>query len=264
MGALGSAARFFTVRPAELGLPAAYEAPETLYHHDRMSAIRRAIAETFSGPLYYAVEVGGECGGGRLHIHAVAHAAARGEISAVSEACKPIYDPVGLWAYLGKPPERWNMSAELEYRGVCALAPNGRAPKTRGHLYGSERLAWATHQRTAADASQCTKHETFSVPPLFNPFQDPARVTLSASQPLDNSRENRSDPLLVPAVLPLDPARADRGGDHASQRPRTGVRMVPTASFSYAVHSLPPATPQKLVRIPPKPLPARIVQALRR
>lgn len=160
MNHLGASAALFTLRPGDLGLSSDLEQPSTLYHHADMQTIREAVASTFAGPVYYAVEVGeGEATErrGRLHVHIVAHRDdGPPHIRRNSERHKPVSDLRGLLEYLGKPPERYSPEAETDHKAAVILSDHRRAPQTRGFLRSASRTAWATAQHPEPNALSAT------------------------------------------------------------------------------------------------------------
>ncbi len=145
MNALGSSARFWTMRPRHLDLPDDLEAPELLCDKAAAAELFAALSEHFQGPLFGVLEVGEGSGErrGRLHLHAIA-AGHDGpdEVRGTPERCKVINDAVGLFTYLNKPAERWSIGAEGDYRAARVMASGQRLPNTRRYLYGPERWAW--------------------------------------------------------------------------------------------------------------------------
>lgn len=146
MSALGDSAYLFRLSPAELGLSLEREDPSSLYSPEAMEEIYRAVGERFSGPLYCVAEVGGgdlqTPGRGRLHLHVIAHREDGPRmIRRDTERCKPVTDPLGLYRYLAKPPERYSLEAEIDVDAARALSPTGKAPRTRRHFLGASRIA---------------------------------------------------------------------------------------------------------------------------
>lgn len=266
MSALGDSAYLFRVSPADLGLSLEREHPSALYGPEAMKEIYRAVGECFSGPLYCVAEVGeGDLqtpGRGRLHLHVIAHRESGPQhIRRDTERCKPVTDPMGLYRYLAKPPEPYSLEAELDLAAARALSETGKAPRTRRHFLGPDRMAWPSlHCSIEPNAP-----ETSPNPP--SSAQDPARETALPSQLPGRLAGRSPDPLFDPAFPPLDPARANAEADQATRYPRSrssAVRTIPIAGFSYAVRSARPATPHHLVRILAPPLSARIRAQLRR
>ncbi len=277
MSALGDSAYIFRLSPAELGLSLEREDPSSLYSPDAVEEIYRAVACAFSGPLYAVVEVGGgdlqTPGRGRLHLHVIAHREDGPQtIRRDTERSKPVTDPLGLYRYLAKPPEPYSLDAELDLAAARALSPTGKAPRTRRHFLGPERIAWASlhcsKNQTVRAPLHCSKNQTVSAPPsapISPPLdQDPARAT----EETDQARGPRPAAPQIPdaqlpaldlsRLAPKDPARALRAS-RAALHPRTRAL---SASHAYGTPR-PAPRPHTLVRIPPPPLPARIVRTLR-
>ncbi len=179
MDALGDAAYFFTLTPADLD-ESLSDDPGGLYV-DTVSDLLAAVAVAFSGPVYAVAEVGkgGPGRRGRLHVHCIAHREDGPQhIKRNTERCKAVYDIFGLYRYLHKPPEAYSLAAELDAAAAGVMRPSRRLPNTRRHLITPERLAWA--------ASQCAYDQTPPEHPNTTPSEAP-RADLH--NPVDETRE---------------------------------------------------------------------------
>jgi hypothetical protein len=158
MDALGSNAHMFTLTPADLE-PSLSDDPSGLYG-DTVSALLAAVACVFHGPAYAVAEVGkGSAPGrrGRLHVHVVAHRDdGPAHIPRDTARCQPVYDIFGLYRYLAKTPEPYNLAAELDASAARVMRPSGRLPNTRRHFLSAERLEWAAAQCPIEPNSQNT------------------------------------------------------------------------------------------------------------
>ncbi len=257
MDALGSSAYHFTLTPSELD-PNLDDNPTGLYG-DAVSALLAAVARCFRGPVYAVAEVGkGHAGRrGRLHVHVVGHRDDGPQhVRRNSKRCEPVYDVLGLYRYLNKPPEPWNPEAELDAAAARALRPSGRLPNTRRHLVTTERLAWT--------AGQCSRNQSpptqpeprlapDAAPPLDEPNaapkpQLPTRPTVSSS----TSRPSRLFGNLVDRLVVITAPSAPPGGRRSSDlfmvsrsRPRRRPRARgPPGSASTAPQPLDLSYPQ--------------------
>lgn len=148
MNALGSAAYMFSLSTADLNENLSDD-PSGLYG-DTVSALLAAVARAFHGPAYAVAEVGkGSAPGrrGRLHCHVIAHRDdGPAHVRRGTARCQPVYDVLGLYKYLAKPPEPYNLAAELDATAARVMRPSGRLPNTRRHLLSADRLEWAVAQ----------------------------------------------------------------------------------------------------------------------
>ncbi len=143
MDALGSDAYLFSLTVADLDSSLSDD-PSGLYG-DTVTALLAAVAAVFNGPVYAVAEVGKGRPGrrGKLHVHCVAHRDdGPAHVRRDSQRCTAVYDPLGLYRYLAKPPEPYSLAAELDAAAARVLSPSGRLPNTRRHLLSPERLAW--------------------------------------------------------------------------------------------------------------------------
>ncbi len=167
MDSLGSAAYMFTLTPANLN-PTLLDDPSGLYD-STVSALLAAVACAFNGPVYAVAEVGkGSAPGcrGRLHVHVVAHRDdGPAHVRRDTARCTPVYDVLGLYRYLAKPPEPYSLAAELDAAAARVMRPSGRLPNTRRHLLSAERLEWA--------AAQCPKNQTHPETTPATPAPEP-------------------------------------------------------------------------------------------
>ncbi len=176
--ALGSAAYLFTLTPADLN-ESLSDDPSGLYG-DTVSALLDSVARAFHGPVYAVAEVGkGSAPGrrGRLHCHVIAHRDdGPAHVRRDTARCKPVYDVFGLYKYLSKPPEPYNLAAELDAITARVMRAPGRLPNTRRHFLSAERLVWA--------AAQCPKNQTPQPRPQTAPAATAARhATTSPETP---------------------------------------------------------------------------------
>lgn len=239
MDALGSSAYYFTLTPKDLD-PNLDDDPTGLYN-DTVSALLAAVARRFRGPVYAVAEVGKGYAGrrGRLHVHVVGHRFdGLQHIRRSSKRCQPVYDVLGLYRYLAKPPEPWSLEAEIDAAAARALRPSGRLPNTRRHLVTTERLAWAeanTHRTNTHRTKPPNTHRT--KPPNSQP--EP-RSTPDAAPPLDAPKVD-APPQLPP--LPTVPSSTSRAST-----------FRPSARFGNLVDRLVATT------APPAPLEGRAAQ----
>ncbi len=144
MDALGPAAYFFTLTPTDLD-PSLSDDPSGLYG-DTVSDLLAAVARAFRGPVYAVAEVGKGSPGrrGRLHVHCVAHRDdGPATIKRDTACCQEVYDVLGIYRYLSKPPEPYSLEAELDAAAARVMSPSGRLPNSRRHFLGPERLEWS-------------------------------------------------------------------------------------------------------------------------
>lgn len=153
----------FTLSAKDLGLSEDLARACCLYDETTIQKWREAIATTFRGVCYYALEVGhGDYKSpkrGAIHAHVIAACSDGIGVKRLPQKCKPIYDLSGVIRYLQKPPEPYSLEAELDYRSSRILR-RGKAPKTRGFLTSRKRRAWNT--ALPLDHSIANTHQTNS------------------------------------------------------------------------------------------------------
>ncbi len=200
MDALGSAAYLFTLRPADLdaSIP---DDPGGLYDAVVMTKLFTAVKNAFDGPVYGVVEVGkGSAPGrrGRLHVHIVAHRDDGPQnIKRNTGRCTAVYDVLGLYRYLAKPPESYSLDAALDAAAARVLSPSGRLPNTRRHMVTSERLAWVVSR------TQCPKNQSPPTEPKTE-HSEPRHADLPG--PVDETPETPAAAAQSPAQLTSDPS----------------------------------------------------------
>ncbi len=246
MDSLGSSAYLFRLDVRDLD-PSVSDHPRGLYDHRTVSALAAAASRLFRGPFYLVLEVGrGDFrapGRGRLHAHLIAHrddGPGPQHIRRDTKRCQPIYDVLGAYRYLAKPPEPYSLEAELDVTAALALSPSGRLPNTRRHFLSPERLAWAA-------ALHCPKNQTHPTAPDTAPAE--VAPQLPARAPDDRAP---STPDAAPAIdAPPRPRRPDgllrrpRPSRLSGSRPFVVCRPVDTA---------PPAPPGAAAGLQPYPV----------
>jgi hypothetical protein len=231
MSALGSAVHLFTLTPADLGLPASYSDPSVLYDPVLLGYVFKALERAFSGPLFGACEVGTGTGPerGKLHVHAIAHRNdGPAHIKRDTVRCKPVYDAPGAYRYLHKPAEPYSLEAHLDHAAAKVVNPSGKAPRTRRHFLGPQRLGWrglnATNDLTLPPAPQPTRDDTPPKLPERTPAPvatgyptrtrgDPAATRTTSTRPLRTWRQTRApcgDKHRAAAPAPARPVYATR------------------------------------------------------
>ncbi len=223
MDALGSAAYFFTLTPADLNENLSDD-PSGLYG-DTVSALLAAVARAFHGPVYAVAEVGeGSAPGrrGRLHCHVTAHRDdGPAHVRRDTARCKPVYGVLGLYRYLAKPPEPYNLAAELDASAARVMRPSGRLPNTRCHFLSAERLVWA--------AAQCPKNQTTQTPPPADPQ---TATTATAATAANTSPETPPRPRSGPLSYHRAPSISTRPSktSRPSRKKHVGLENRPLIS----------------------------------
>ncbi len=223
MDALGSAAYLFTLTTADLE-PSLSDDPSGLYA-DTVSALLAAVARAFHGPVYAVAEVGkGSAPGrrGRLHVHCVAHRNdGPAHVSRDTARCQPVYDVFNLYKYLSKPPEPYNLAAELDATAARVMRPSGRLPNTRRHFLSAERLELG--RRLMALEPNPPAHPTETTPADPQTATTATAATLATTAPKTPPRP-RPGPLSYhrappTSARPRKPSRPRERGPPTARRP---------------------------------------------
>ncbi len=238
MDALGNAAHFFTLTPADLD-PNLSDDPSGLYR-DTVSALLDAVARAFHGPAYAVAEVGKGRPGcrGKLHVHVMAHRDdGPAHIKRDTQRCTAVYDVFGLYRYLAKPPERYSLEAELDATAARVMSRSGRLPNTRRHLLTPARLAWVA-------STYCPKNQT----PPDTPHTAPQTPHTAAAgtqatptpaprpRPLRRSLSHHRTPA---TTAPAPHSERDRRGSSETVRRPAPRSRGPPASTSTAFNLSP-------------------------
>ena len=136
-----------TLTAKDLELARDHALPSNLYDHAAVQVWRKAIAETFNGCLFYALEVGSgdfkTPKRGYIHAHVLAASYdGLGERFRATEKCKPVYDIEGILRYLVKPSEAYSLEAVLEWQIARLRSKGNEAPRVRGWLTSKKRQLW--------------------------------------------------------------------------------------------------------------------------